>query len=769
MTKKLSDKDFRTIFEAVPQLYLVVDTDFVIVGASDAYLAATSLDRETVVGKNMFEVFPDHIDAIGSTGSRNVKESFETVRKTGEAHTMAVQKYDLLLPKKSAGDEDVWEEHYWSPSNSPVFSDSGELLFIIHKVKDVTQFVKAKQKSREDSGQHQTVATSESDEQEIYLRAQEIQEDKRKLARLNEELTRARDKAVDSNKLKSNFLANMSHEIRTPMNGILGMADILLRHDLPDNLKEYVSTIKEAGNSLLSVINGILDLSKIEAGKLSLESAEFNPVRLIESVATLLSEYSRTKHVTLVTFIDPNIPRTLIGDAGRLRQIIINLTGNAVKFSDHSEVAMKAELLETTKGDVRLRFSVTDSGIGLSQKELESLFQPFVQAESAVDQKYGGTGLGLSICKHLAELMNGELGVTSNKGQGSTFWFTVRLRQVSQVREVVRNRSAVTNPESLAGARVLLIDDKRYSRDSLTQYMTAWGMNSKHADSVRQGLNLLTSAVSDQNPFQIVIVDLLMPGMTGVDLARTIRADSQLSATKIVVLISSERPGVAEQALALGFDACLNKPVRQSQLFDCLTGLLVDEAQLEAVLQQVQNVTVSTPDENTTAHNPINPTPKTNFAVAASARASSDTTSSGSGGGNGDARLLHRPDGTVYAPILVVEDHRINQQVAVLILRGLGIEAEVAETGQAAIDKLALKEYSFVLMDIQMPIMNGFEATKAIRQKESISGLHMPIIAMTAHVTEGSQEQCLAVGMDDYVSKPINPDMLQKILDKWLV
>jgi two-component system, sensor histidine kinase and response regulator len=731
MQQLLTDEDYRRIFQSAPQLYLVLDQGLRIVDASDLYLHATMTERGQIVGRYIFDVFPDNPEEVAATGHSNLKDSLDSVMRNLESHTMAVQKYDIRRPEEVGGG---YEERYWSPVNSPVLDENGQLIYIIHRVEDVTKFVIAKQQQLEEEFCSDISKSIDlSAEQDIYLRAQEIQEDKKRLAILNDELIKARDMALNASKVKSDFLANMSHEIRTPMNGILGMADILLRHDLPANLKEYVSTIKEAGNSLLQVINGILDLSKIEAGKLVLETEELNPVRLIESVAVLLSEYGRSKQVTLVTFIDPAIPQVLIGDAGRLRQIIINLTGNAIKFSDHTEVAMKADLVEATASDVLLRFSVTDNGIGLTPYEIETLFKPFVQAESSMSQKYGGTGLGLSISKHLAELMRGEMGVSSVKGEGSTFWFTVRLR-LSDLEVAARKRhpGRVINPTGLSGARVLLIDDKRHSRESLNQYMNAWGMAPEFAESVRQGLTMLSAAAQKKKPFKIIIVDLLMPGMTGVDLARAVRNDEELRQTKVVVLISSARPGLAEQAKSLGFDACLTKPVLQSQLLDCIMGLLSDE---RADLLQNQNSETDAPPADA-------PEEKEEVVDVATQK--------------------------TVPPVLVVEDHRINQQVAVLILKSLGYESEIAETGEVALAKLADREYGLIFMDIQMPVMNGYEATKLIRESEVNSKRHIPIIAMTAHVTEGSQGECFEAGMDDYVSKPINPDLLQKILDKWL-
>ncbi|MBS1993359.1 MAG: response regulator [Cyanobacteria bacterium SZAS LIN-3] len=739
MAKILSAADFKLLFEKAPEPYLVLDRDLYIVAVSEAYLAATVTTREGLLGRYIFEAFPDNPDEAGATGVRNLRESLEYVLENNRPHAIAVQKYDIRVPGPD-GRTLSFEERYWSPVNTPVLDDHGELQFIIHRVQDLTEFVKLKQSEQESKNlKVEAYAKSDQLEREMFQRAVEIQEQSRQLRILNEELKVARDKAIDSSKFKSEFLASMSHEIRTPMNGIMGMASILLRQGLPSHLQEHVLTIRDAGTSLLTVINSILDLSKIEAGKLELDIAEFDPVKLVESVADLLSEQAHEKRVLLVPFVCPSIPRRLLGDVGRLRQIIVNLTGNAIKFSDHNEVQIKAELLDRNSKNVLLKFSVADRGIGLSEKELEKLFQPFAQSETTVN-KSSGTGLGLSISKRLAELMAGEMGVESKKGQGSTFWFTVRLRLLddekvtedqAKKQEAVQNISPFNNFE---GVRVLIVDDEDYLLEALAQYTSAWGMVTTKVHSAREGLKKLIEATetSGKTPYQIVIADLLMPGMNGIDMARAIREDSRICNTKLVLLTANGKHNTREQALSLGFDASLNKPFKQSQLFTSLNSLLEQP--------------------------PVADCPGAVHRQAATVHRAPEGADADS-----ESDQITRPE-----LILVVEDHRINQQVALLVLRSLGFEAHTAETGQVAMECLNTHDYALIFMDVQMPIMNGYETTQAIRRKEQITGRHIPIIAMTAHVTAGSREDCLTAGMDDYLPKPITPEEVQAMLNKWL-
>jgi len=528
----------------------------------------------------------------------------------------------------------------------------------------------------------------------------------------SEALQQARDKALELSNFKSQFLANMSHEIRTPMNGILGMTEILRSRTLNATDRSYLNTIHEAGTALLSVINDILDFSKIEAGKLTIEMVEFEPIGLVESVAELLSAHARQKKLTLLSFIDPEIPTVVVGDQLRLRQILMNFGSNAVKFAESGTVIFRAILESKDERTVRVKFSVTDQGVGMTSHELGQLFQPFVQVDSISGRDQLGTGLGLFISKRLSELMNAEIGVHSVKNHGSTFWVSVPLRKTITPMKLKK-------PPDLNNLRVLVVDNEEAVLEICNNYMTAWGMRNTNASSAKEALDKLRAATKD-DPYQIALIDLVMPEMDGLDLAKSIREDDELKKTKLILITAFDKPGTGEEAISLGFDAYLTKPLRQSELMDTLAGLNKEQQIKESL----------------------------------SARASKAHSAS---------RSEKRPE-----LLLIVEDHPINQEVALLLLRNLGFEAQVAKNGLEAIDLVQRVPYNLILMDCQMPEMDGFEATRAIRKNETRTGKHIPIIAMTAHAIEGSREDCLSAGMDDYISKPVNSDQLNLIFQKWL-
>ncbi|HEY9775362.1 MAG TPA: response regulator [Planktothrix sp.] len=536
-----------------------------------------------------------------------------------------------------------------------------------------------------------------------------------------EAVRRARDQAIDASKFKSEFLANMSHEIRTPMNGILGMTEMLLRSNLEERQRGFATTIHEAGNSLLAVINDILDFSKIEAGKLTVEIAEFEPVRIVESVAELLAHHARKKKLSLLTYIDPAIPPLMRGDPGRLRQILMNFAGNAIKFSESGEVVIRATVESEENDTVNVLLSVSDSGIGMTDEEMAKLFQPFVQVDGSITRKYGGTGLGLSICKRLVDLLGGTIGVQSIKGEGSTFWLCVPLQKAPNVHNATRL------PRDIAKMRVLVVDDEETSREILHEYVSSWGMRGGKAKDAKEALAILKeSARSD--PHSVALIDLFMTGTNGLELGKAIREDDDLRKMKLILVTAYDNPGAGEDAITQGFNAYLTKPVKQSQLLDCITTV---------VSETTEDFAARTTSE-------IPPIP-------ASAR-------------------LTLPD---TAPVrtellLVVEDHSINQEVALLLLKDLGFEAHVASNGRHALDLMQRCSYSLIFMDCQMPELDGFATTAIVRKSEAHTGKHTPIIAMTAHAIEGSKEQCLSAGMDDYISKPIDPRQLEEMLVKWL-
>ncbi len=653
---KLSEELTRVLVENIDITLNLIDTDYNILMANTASAQKRGLELKDILGKKCYEIF-EHRQSVCPHCS-----SIKAI-KTGKP-----QQAEITVNNIELGLIDLEFQFF------PVFGEDGSVTGFVETARDFTQ-------AKKDAI----------------------------------ELEKAREAAVQASTAKSEFLANMSHEIRTPLNGVMGVLNLLLSTN-PDNEQlDLIETGKRSADNLLTIINDVLDFSKIEAGELDIEILNFNLRTSIAEIVELPAIQAHNKGLEIIYEIKPDVPVMLKGDPGRLRQILLNLTGNAIKFTENGEIVISISVVNETDEKAKIKFEVRDTGIGIPEDKLDLVFESFKQTDTSTTRMYGGTGLGLSISKKLSELMGGEIGVTSQPGFGSTFWFTAQFDRQHDAEEVI-----LDPPPDIRGKRFLVVDDNKTNQTVLKGYLESWGCICDLADSGEMALSMMNAVAKVNAPFDAVIVDMQMPRMDGAGLGSLIKEDPVLKDTTLIMLTSQGMRGDASRMEKIGFAAYLTKPVRRSQLFDCLISVF-SKQYFQGCGKGSRIITRHTISE---------------------------------------ARRKK-------IRILLVEDNIINQKLALKFIEKFGFQADCAANGKEAVKALESFRYDIVLMDIQMPEMDGLEATKIIRSSESMVIDHdVKIIAMTAHAMQGDRDRCIDAGMNDYTNKPIQPQELLEVIER---
>ncbi len=667
-----TDRTFRTLFAESAEAYLLL-VDNLIVDCNKAALAMLGATRDQVVGLSPVDLSP----VQQPDGLSSAVKAREVITR---AHAAGGSRFEWV--HRRINGSEFWVEVVLTPI--PLGDDRA--LFVTWR--DIT-------------------ARKQSEE---VLRLTNEQ-----LEQTTSEARRLADESARASVAKSEFLANMSHEIRTPMNGVIGMTGLLLDTELTDEQRQYAEIVRTSAESLLSIINDILDFSKIEARKMELERLDFDLRSTLEGAVELLSPRAHEKGLRLAGIISAAVPGFLRGDPGRLRQVLVNLAGNAVKFTEHGEVIIRATLEHEDEARAEVRFSVSDTGIGISRENLERLFTPFTQVDGSTTRRFGGTGLGLAISRQLVELMGGRIGADSVEGKGSTFWFTAAMEK--QPEDAPRPAFRVAD---IAGSRVLVVDDFAANRQVVGALLRGWGCEFADARNATSALELLRSAAESGRPFDAAVLDMQMPDVDGLTLGRRIKADPAIAPTALIMMTSLGQPGDARQYQDAGFVAYLTKPVRRQHMHDCLA------------LALGRRETPGAPPPLITKHT---------IAEAQSKRS--------------------------RVTVLLAEDNLVNQHVALAMLRKIGYRAEAVKNGREVLAALGKGRFDLVLMDCQMPEMDGYEAARAIRSADA-SYRDIPIVALTANAMEGDRDLCLAAGMNAYIAKPVTAGAIADVLERWL-